>query len=62
MTIDDLEPYFLALIEALQQLGNDNAALLQQVYVLKSVLAIIVFMMGFIAGLLFMRIFWERFK
>lgn len=62
MTIEDLEPYLIALIDALQQLSNDNAVLLQQVYVLKSVLAIIVFMMGFLAGLIFMRIFWERFK
>lgn len=62
MTIEQLEPYLQALIDALQQLGTDNAVLLEQVYVLKSVLAVIVFMMGFLGGLLFMLVFWERFK
>lgn len=62
MTIEQLEPYLQALLEALQQLSADNAVILEQVYVLKSVLAIIIFMMGFLGGLLFMRVFWERFK
>ena len=48
MTIEQLEPYLQALIEDLQKLSTDNALLLEQVYMLKSVLAVIVFMMGFI--------------
>lgn len=62
MSIEQIEPYLLDLLAALQQISADNAVLLEQMFVLKSVLAIVIFMMGFLGGLLFMRVFWERFK
>ena len=55
MTIDDIGPYLTALELELQQVSGG-------INVMTMVLVLLILCVGIVAGLLFMKICWERFK
>lgn len=62
MTIEEISPYLEGLAALLQQQAENIQQLGAQLLELEQVLTLLILFVGFLGGLMFMRVFWERFK
>lgn len=62
MTIEEISPYLEVIAGILQAQSDQIQQISAQLLEMEQVLALLIFFVGFLGGLLFMRVFWERFK